>query len=482
MFVIVSKKQKREMNKGIRIMACALGLSAGTACGLQAKIETASVPRQMYYACHNDDFTVRVRQVGETDWVDLYEYKIKVDMDTESEASMVQFDFSGRVEVMVQLNNGTLDTAVVRPLARGIRPEVKGNTLRFTLDRPQKLSVECNGDRLHNLHLFAHALQTDVPREGDKGVMYFGPGLHAPTDSLKKTFKVPSNTTVYLAPGAVLQGALDCDSTENVRICGRGMIWEAYNGIIAGWVKNLTVEDITVVNPRYNTMTAAVAEHVTVRGLKSFSYQGWGDGLDFYCTKHVRVDDVFLRNSDDCIAVYSHRWDYYGDTDDLQVTNSVLWADIAHAINIGTHGNTATEGEVIANLLFRNIDVLEHDEDDRDYQGVMTVNAGDHNWVHDVVFDSVRVESIQEGQLFHLREMDLPRYCTGPGRHVERITFRNIFYTGLTENPSVVQGYSADRMVRDVLFENIVINGRRAERLEDLGLKVGGFVENIRLE
>lgn len=470
------------MKKSIlRICAgvCALFCVGGHA---GAKIVTASVPKQMYYKYHNDDFTVKVRQVGEHDWTDLYEYKVKVDMDTNSDASMVQFDFSGEVEVLVQLNNGTLHQAEVRPLSRGIRPEVKDNQILFRLDRPQKLSVECNGDRLHNLHLFAHGLETDVPKEGDKGVMYFGEGVHEPEDAKTKTFKVPSNTIVYLAPGAVLKGSLNCDSTENVRICGRGMIWEAFNGVSAHWAKNLTVEDISVINPRYNTMTAAVSENVTVRGIKSFSYQGWGDGLDFYCTKHTRVDDVFLRNSDDCIAVYSHRWDFYGDTDDLLVTNSVLWADIAHPINIGTHGNTEHEGEVIENLRFENIDVLEHDEDDRDYQGVMTINAGDHNLVRNVVFDNIRVEHIQEGQLFHLRVMDLPRYCTGPGRHVENITFRNIHYTGHNENLSVIHGYSADGMVRNICFENIVINGKRVKRLENLNLNIGDFVENIRLK
>ena len=430
------------------------------------------------------DFNVKVRLTG-GEWKDVDTYAVKVDEVKNAKhnvrkASLAYFDFNGEVEVEVTANEA-IETARVRPLSYGIVPQVEGRTLRFKLDRPRNLSVEINGKIFSNLHLFANALETDVPKEGDPGVMYFGPGMHEPTDAATRTFRVPSHTTVYLAPGAVLRGALNCDSTEGVRICGRGMILEAFHGVSANWVKDLTVEDIAVVNPRYNTMTAAVAEGVTVRGLKSFSYQGWGDGLDFYCCRNVRVDDVFLRNSDDCIAIYSHRWDFYGDTDSILVTNSTLWADIAHAINIGTHGNTATEGETIEHVTFRNIDVLEHDEDDRDYQGVMTINAGDHNLVRHVTFDSIRVEHIQEGQLFHLRVMNLPRYCTGPGRHVEHITFRNISYAGGNENPSVVQGYSPEGMVRDVTFENVVIGGRRATCLEDLNLKVGDFVEGIRV-
>ena len=109
---------------------------------IQAEIVIYPVPQGIYYARHNDDYTVKVRQVGEKDWVDLYEYNVKVDMDTKSDATMVQFDFSGKVEVLVQKNNGELRSAVVRPLSKGIQPEIDGNFLLFTLDKPQKLSVE----------------------------------------------------------------------------------------------------------------------------------------------------------------------------------------------------------------------------------------------------------------------------------------------------------------------------------------------------
>lgn len=445
-----------------------------------AEIVTYPVPQALYYAFHNDDYTVKVRQVGGKEWIDLYEYSVKVDMDTNSDATLVQFDFSGRIEIKIQKNNGELRSAVIRPLSKGIVPHVEGDVITFEIDCPQKLSIEFNNDRLHNLHLFANALEKDIPREGDKDVMFFGTGVHEPKKG--KSFKVPSNTTVYLAPGAVLKAPLNCDNTENVKIRGRGMVYQGANGISAHYTKNLTVEDITVVNPRYNTMTAAVSRNVTVRNLKSFSHQGWGDGLDIYCCEDVLAEDLFLRNSDDCIAVYAHRWDFYGDVRNITVRNSTLWSDIAHVINIGTHGNTQTEGEVLENMRFENLDILEHDEDDPDYQGAMSINTGDHNLVRNVLFDNIRVERIQEGQLFHLRVMYLPRYCTGPGRGIHDITFRNIYYTGKNENPSVIQGYDAQRMVDNIAFENIVINGKKAATLEDLNIKKGNFVGKISIK
>ena len=64
---------------------------------------THPVPQGIYYAMHNDDFTVQVRLPG-GEWQDLYEYKVKVNMDSPTEASMVYFDFEGKVEIMVKKN------------------------------------------------------------------------------------------------------------------------------------------------------------------------------------------------------------------------------------------------------------------------------------------------------------------------------------------------------------------------------------------
>ena len=72
-------------------------------------------------------------------------------------------------------------------------------------------------------------------------------------------------------------------------------------------------------------------------------------------------------------------------SDNITVQNSILWADIAHPINVGGHGDPESLiGETIENLIFRNIDILEHDEDDVPYQGCMAIDAGDRNRVKNI--------------------------------------------------------------------------------------------------
>ena len=124
-----------------------------------------------------------------------------------------------------------------------------------------------------------------------------------------------------------------------------------------------------------------------------------------------------MRNSDDCIALYNHRWNWWGGSGDITVQNSILWADVAHPINVGGHGDPdSPTGEVIENLIFRNIDI--------------------------------RVESIQEGRLFYVKVRFNGKYDKVPGNSIDGITFRNITYTGIGENPSVIEGLDKERTVK----------------------------------
>ena len=421
---------------------------------------------------HNDDYTVRVR-IPDGEWKNLFEYNVQVDMDKVQDASMVQFDMGSPVEVMVKKNNGTLRETAIRPLNNRVEYKQVQNTIFFTLDKPQYLSVEFNGERLHNLHLFANPLETETYEKEEKGVMYFGPGVHRPKDLPNNQIRIPSNTTVYLAPGAVVKAKLLIDNAENVRIIGRGILDHPIRGIEITDSRNVLIDGITVFG--------GGATGITIRNLKSFSCKGWSDGIDMMCCRNVLIDNVFMRNSDDCIALYNHRWNWWGGSGDITVQNSILWADVAHPINVGGHGDPdSPTGEVIENLIFRNIDILEHDEDDPPYQGCMAIDCGDKNHVRNILFENIRVESIQEGRLFYVKVRFNEKYDKAPGNSIDGITFRNITYTGIGENPSVIEGLDKERLVKNATFENVVING---ERMKDLkGVVTNDFIKGIKIK
>jgi len=414
----------------------------------------------------NDDFTVQVRRPGRQ-WQVLSTYFVKVDQvkdarHTPELSSMAYFDLAGAVEVSVRYNKGDVRSVRIRPLALGVTPMVKGRTITFSLAGPCNLSVEINGDIFHNLHLFAGSPETSRPDAADSNTIWYGPGFHQ-----VGMVKVPSGKTVYIAGGAVVQGKFLVSHAENVRITGRGILcqygWKGEgrgrgDALTVEFSKNVEISGITILPTGY-TVLAGNAENVTIRNIKSFSAGGNNDGIDVFCSQHVTVDGVFMRNSDDNIAIYGHRWAYYGNTRDITVRNSVLWADVAHPILIGTHGDPDGH-DTLEDMKFVNLDILDQAEAQLNYQGCMSVNAGDDNLIRHIRFEDVRVDDIREGQLVNMRVMYNRKYNTAPGRGIEDIWFKNISYNGSCANLSVIAGYDPGRCIKGVVFENLKINGR----------------------
>ncbi len=402
----------------------------------------------------NDAFTVQVR-TQENPWRRLFIYAVQVDMHNPQRSSMAFFDFSGTAEVAVEYNQGDIQSARIRPLSYGIHPEIKGRTLLFKLQRPCNIAIEVNGNIFNNLHLFAGPVEPSKPDPNDPNTLFFGPGIHESASSIR----LPSGKTVYLAGGAVVKSKLVCDSVENVRIAGRGVLYQPHRGIEITFSKNIEIDGICVINPSHYTVLGGQSQGITIRNLKSFSSRGWTDGIDLMSCSDVLIDGVFLRNSDDCIAVYGHRWDYFGDAQNITVQNAALWADVAHPVMIGTHGNPDSP-EVIENITLKNIDILNHDEPQINYQGCIAMNASDENLIRNIRVEDVRIEDFQQGQLLNLRVTFNRKYAKAPGRGIENILFRNVSYAGQHANLSVISGYNEQRTVRGVVFENLTINGR----------------------
>lgn len=450
----------------------------------------------------HEGYRVYVRECGsEEEWQELQVFQVEVDMDNRRKAAMAQFDMDGAVDVKVCMPGQPFARMDIRPAARGVSyQKADDRTVVFTLAEPAKLSIEPDGDRFHNLHLFANPLETETydGREADGvinwdggshdifrkdcKVIYFGPGVHQPKDLPNNEISIPGNCTVYLAPGALLKARLRVDRVENVKILGRGMLWQPLRGVEITHSRNVTVEGITVVNPQHYTVFGGGSEHVAVRNVKGFSSRGWSDGIDLMSCRNWAIDDVFLRTSDDCLAFYNHRWWYWGDSRNIAVQNSVLWADVAHAMNVGVHGDDMSEdGETLSDVVFRNIDVLNVDEDDDGYRGVMSVCSGDKNKVRNVLFENIRVEDCEEARLIDLRVSYNEKYNRAPGGRIENIVFRNISYWGGEGQmyPSRMSGYDERSDIRNVVLDNVRVNGVKMK--DTAGMEINGFVSDVQV-
>ncbi|MBD0381480.1 glycosyl hydrolase family 28 protein [Paenibacillus sedimenti] len=459
-----------------------------------------------------DDFVVSVRTPG-GQWQDLFVYEVKVDMHNVRRASMVYFDMKGSVEVRVESKARPIREAVIRPLSAAIAYEQDGRCITFTLDRPRKLSIEVNGERFANLHLFANPVEEnatlpdgdnilwlkpaihrteDIYRlaqtpktEGGKApdTIYFAPGMHYLEETV---LRIPSGKTVYIAGGAVVVGSLVCEHVRDVTIRGRGILYlsdfhrfSAFRGIRIVFSENISVEGIITVDPPHYSIYLGQSKQVAIRNFKSFSTRGWSDGIDMMSCSQIEIDDVFLRTSDDCIAVYGSRWDFHGDTRQIAVRNSVLWADVAHPLMIGTHGDHHRNGDTIEDVVFENVDILEHHEPQPNYMGAMAINAGDKNTVRKVTYRDIRVEDFELGRLVDLRVVWNKDYNPCSGNRIEDILFENITYNGANAIPSQVFGYDSERPVTGVHFKNLRINGKVILSPEEGNIEINEFAHKV---
>ncbi|MCW8382593.1 glycoside hydrolase family protein [Streptomyces justiciae] len=404
-------------------------------------------------------FTVRVRTAPDGQWqnLDIYQPRAReINATTGSgkvyNSSMVYFDFCGPVELEVTYLKGGTTKARIRPDSYGITPELLGDTLRFTLDEPKDVVVQINDDVFDCLHVLTNRVEKQEPAADDPDVLYYGPGLHT-----VNLLSVPSGKTVYLAGGAVLLGGIDIKGAEKVTLKGHGVLipTSAVAGVNVESSKNVRVEDVIMLGAG---LGCREAENVHVRNSRVFTWGQWGDGFPVYCSTDITYDGCFVRSADDSHSIYAHRDTLYGDTRNVTIKNATLWADVAHPINVGTHGNT-DDPEMIENLLIQNVDILDHREPQMNYQGCISLNAGDSNLIKNVRVEDVRVEDFRWGQLLNFRVMYNTKYNTSAGRGIEDVYIKNLTYTGTRANPSLFLGYDADHAIKNVTFENLVVNG-----------------------
>lgn len=464
------------------------------------------------------DFAVRVP--GRT----LQTYDVLVDEvvearhhnETSSFACFVS-DFSEPQQVEVTWHGvaqgSPIQSVRIRPLSLGILPTmVNDSTFRFTLTEPRDLSIEVNGDIYHNLQLFVtRPYRTDVkkPKPSKRGpnltapVIVFPAGKHIlPSDTLFAR----SGQTIIVEDGAWVEGTILCDHVRNVRIVGPGVVRPKGRGfgVEIRHSRQVRVEDIVTTQ-----VPTGGSDSVTIEGVRCITNYGWGDGLNIFASSHVTLRNCFCRTSDDCMTVYATRKGFIGGCEDILVEGCTFWADVAHPIMIGLHGAASYEAEThqrdprkrsdddvicdtIRQVTFRNIDILEQNERQVDYQGCMAIICGDNNVIEDITFDDIRVDRIRQGALLALRVFQNEKYCQAPGQCIQRVLFRDIQSAGGGEL-SIIEGYDVARRVSNISFVNLQVEGIRIS--DDMPTKprwykttdmcrmlLGSFVDNVRFE
>lgn len=403
-------------------------------------------------------------------------------------ASMAIFDINDRVEVSVT-NPEPIEEVRILPTSYGVEYSVEGNTLNFSVERPMHLTVEINGNWHESLHISANPFEEDVPDPNDPNVIYFAPGVHDVVE-----LKVEDNQTVYIAGGAYIRcakGEKDVEVKlgqrmlvpptflimgENVTFRGRGVIdggaiprpRRRYMLLVQD-SKGVKIEGVTFFDPSRWTLPVKNSNDIHIDNIKITGWRGNADGVDISNSSDVLVENSFFRTFDDLVVVKTYEG--AGEAKNIHVRKCVLWNEYAHALSIGAEVRSN-----VSNVLFEDCDVIH----DKGRETALRVYHCDSAVISDVVFQNIRIE---EARRLISIWIGRTRWTKTPERgHIKGVTFRDITATSAPINPTLtgfqdatdwkpyiikdhasieIVGYDAGHIIDDVVFDNVILDGKR---------------------
>lgn len=408
-----------------------------------------------------------------------------------SSTPMTYFDFRGEVTIDIQMPglSSPVESAVVLPTSCGIQPTVSDGHVRFTITQPGQYTVVYNDDVNKATHIFANPIETDVPDPNDPNVFYIGPG-----EWTMDAIALDDNQTLYLAGGAVLHSIISVSGSENVRICGRGIIdgsdypaWTQAGSyarvpIDLNHASNVTVEGITLINSNCWNLNSFASSHVSIDNVKIISGRQNGDGFTFQsCTDHT-VTNCFARTWDDSLVVKN----YSSSTKGITFRGVQIWTDLAQSMEIGYETDKGmTLDPEISDVLFEDITVLYNF-----HKPVISIHNSDDAFVHDITYRNIVVENAfmqgDNGNNKELIEMNLAK--SGWSTVTDEFgSIDNVLIDGLTVINTIdgkvpeshFSGYNADHKITNVTLQNITILGKPITDLDALNASTNEYCDAI---
>jgi polygalacturonase len=407
----------------------------------------------------------------------------KADALRAEKADFAVFECSGPTEITVFVDDRRAAGAQVKPLSRGIKPEVEGGAIRFQIDGPQNLCLDVPG--LKPLFLYANAPEIDKPAPDAPGVRYFAAGrIHDAGEIVLK-----SGETLYIEAGAVVRGTVRASGADNVSIRGRGVLDGSCHSYAAGQrarsvifdrCTHVRVADIVMIEPTSWMLVFGNCRDVHVDGIKQIGSCMSSDGIDICGSSDVLIENCCLRNDDDNIAIKACVFLEKG----IHWTNNVERVHVRRCVFLnGQPGNVMEIGyelsaDRVSDIVFEDIDVINAHGDG----AVFSIHNGDRATVENVRWENIRVEHYWD-KLVDFRVVH-SRYNRDSERgSIRNVHLKNIRIVHSNVNPgcslSVIGAYFARNPVRDICFEDFYLNEKKVRSGDDLELFTR-HVENVR--
>lgn len=398
------------------------------------------------------------------------------------------------------------DKVVVRPLSFGVTPRVVGNKVMFTITKAMNLSVEFDDDINRPLFLFTSPERENVPSKDDPNVRYYEAGkIHD-----AREIRLYDNETLYLEPGAIVQGYVTADNVDNIKILGSGILDQStrktlkVNSILLTECKNVFIQDVQVHDAWGWTLHPRGCDNVVVDNHKQTGWRANCDGIDIEASHNVEVRNCFIRSSDDCIAIKSKQPDIVRrrgspKVDNVLIEKTVLWnARGGNALEVGFE----LKGDLVQNITFRDCDVIRVERG-----AALSIHNAENTTVQNVTFENVRIEdardelidlyiglsiyskdipskysrrfgfnipnSLQDPdandnrkQWLYLPQEERAFFSKNRGR-IKNVVFKDIQVASEIVIPSLIKGWDDEYNIDGVVIENLSFGGKRMRNLKE---------------
>ncbi|MCF7837960.1 MAG: hypothetical protein K9N49_04955 [Candidatus Marinimicrobia bacterium] len=407
----------------------------------------------------SDSYTLNVRQETTQS---SYVYQSNVDTIENSKWALsrlgksnhwTSFSFDGIVTVEVILPAGAVpSSATVYPLRKGVSATTAGNVVTLNIGEPGQYYVEIPGYEGKPLFIFANPPEEDTPRNGQPGVLYFGPGYH----DVGKTqlASLPEGATVYIAGGAYVRGLLG-SSAGNITIRGRGILsgigwprpreWTNHMIRLSGKAGGNRIEGIVLTDgPKANIISSSTT---LIENVKIFGWHHNNDGITVGPNSVIR--NCFLKVNDDAIKLY-----YSG----IQAYDNVIWMQLAGAaFQLSWNLSRQVSGTHVSRTDFIGFDRPAASIDHWHNNAVIGCRNLNGGAVSGIVFEDFHFDK-RPWQLFGVKIKDgLAGYTAGQGS-IDGLVFRNFHVPDAPLTKSCFDGNgNATGEIKNLTFENIRI-------------------------
>ena len=294
------------------------------------------------------------------------------------------------IELSVQpLSKKEYSRIMIKPYSKGIKFTKDGENITFKLSGNGAYVLEL--DDYHGLlYIFNNKPVPCVDKE--KVTYYFGPGVH-----FTGKIHLKSNESIYVDKDALVYGCITAQGAENISICGNGVFddsWEerynqhCYTPYTNGNVKfydcrNIKMQGVGYTNSALWCINLFHCFDAELDGINVFGQWRYNtDGIDMMNSQRIVIKNSFVHSFDDTVVVKGIDRYSFDNCQDILTENCVLWCDWGKTCEIGLE----TASPEYKNIIFRNCDVL------RGGNTTCDIQNGDWAYVHDILFEDIRIE------------------------------------------------------------------------------------------